>query len=168
MNQTQFEKRRIFMKRSLFGLLAVAAIFSGAGCSLRHVAVPGADIPFAKADYTILANVNAEECGTYIFGIDWAHLFSNEAASITAGQGGNPLAAILGALMGSNSAEASRALYMALDKIPEATHLLTPRVHTTATGLVFGMWPIFGSRCAIVDARGVRIGERPIPAAQIQ
>ncbi|MDF1562514.1 MAG: hypothetical protein P1V51_05700 [Deltaproteobacteria bacterium] len=156
------------MKRILIALLAVSTLTLAAGCSRRHVGIPGAAIPFAKADYTVLANVNAEECGTYIFGIDWAHLFSNEAASITAGQSSSPFA-IIGALLGGGmSAEGSRALYMALDKIPEATHLLSPRVHTSANGLLFGSMPIFGTRCSIVDARGVRIGEKPIPASQLQ
>jgi len=156
------------MKRFLLTALALTTLTVTSGCSLRHVGVPGAAIPFAKADYTILANVNAEECGTYIFGIDWAHLFSNESASITGAQGGGPLAILSSLIGGGFSAEASRALYMALDKIPEATHLLSPRVHTTANGLVFGMHPIFGTRCSIVDARGVLISEKPIPAAQIQ
>jgi len=155
------------MQRILLALLAVSVLTVASGCSRRHVGIPGAAIPFAKADYTILANVNAEECGTYIFGIDWAHLFSNESAGITASASGG-IAGILGSLMGGMSAEGARALYMALDKIPEATHLLSPRVHTSANGLLFFSTPIFGTRCSIVDARGVRISEKPIPAAQIQ
>lgn len=149
------------MKRILLALFIVSTFATVSGCARRHVGIPGAAIPFAKANYTVLANVNAEECGTYIFGIDWAHLFSNEAAGITGGS-------ILGSLFGGMSAEGSRALYMALDKIPEATHLLSPRVHTSANGLLMGTWPIFGTRCSIVDARGVRIGDKPIPAKQLQ
>ncbi len=156
------------MKRTCTGLcLSLALVFS-TGCNLRHLAVPGAPIPFAKANYVVMPNTNAEECGTYIFGIDWAHLFANESASISTAQassGGSILGALLGNGMGP---EASRALYMALDKIPEATHLLSPRVHTTTTGLVILGHPIFGTRCSIVDARGVIIGKTPIPAAQVQ
>ncbi|RMG17843.1 MAG: hypothetical protein D6729_08005 [Deltaproteobacteria bacterium] len=147
-------------------LLALPLLFGLSACSLKHTTVPGAPIPFASADYTVLGNTNAEECGTYILGIDFAHLFSNQAATISGATSGDPLSAILGLIFGPRSPEASRALYMALEKIPEATHLLAPRIHETVSGIPLGPWVLFGQRCAVVDARGVVIGEKPVPNAQ--
>lgn len=146
------------MKLFLSSVLAAGVLLAASGCDLKRAAIPGADIPFAKADFTVLGNTNAEACGSYIFGI--SALFSNERASIN----------LPGLFSGSGvgSPEAASALYMALEKIPEATHLLSPRVHTVISGFApFGL-PFFGSRCAVVDARGVVIGKKPIPAAQLQ
>ena len=152
------------MKLFLSSVLAAGVLLAASGCDLKRAAIPGADIPFAKADFTVLGNTNAEACGTYIFGINWAELLQNDRASISAGSGGL-LALLFG---GVGSPEAAGALYMALEKIPEATHLLSPRVHTVTTGFApFGL-PFFASRCAVVDARGVVIGKKPIPAAQLQ
>ena len=39
--------------------------------------------------------------------------------------------------------------------------LLAHRAHTTSTGVVFFGQPIFGQRCSAVEARGVKIGEKP-------
>ncbi len=153
------------MKRLSTLLLALGAAFGLSACSLKHATVPGAPIPFASADYTVLGNTNAEECGTYILGIDFSHLFSNQSATITGGTSTDPISAILGLLLGPTSPEASRALYMALEKIPEATHLLAPRVHETVSGIPLGPFVLFGQRCATVDARGVVIGEKPVPNA---
>ena len=53
----------------------------------------------------------------------------------------------------------------------EATHLLASRVHTTGSGLLwFSTLPFFGQRCATVEARGVRIGEKPLapPAVPLE
>ena len=146
------------MKRVVLAIAAAAAL---GGCTLKTHGVRGANFEFAKADYTVLGKTNHEECGTYILGIDWGHLFSNQKASITGGSGGG-IGAILGALLGGpGSPEESRALYHALDKMPEATHLMPNRAHTTVSGVVlFGM-PIFGERCSAVEAHGVKIGDKP-------
>lgn len=146
------------MKR-LLTLAAFVAIL--AGCSARTAQIPGAHPEFAKIDYRVLGNTNAESCGTYIFGIDWGHLFDDQAG-FTSGGG------VLGSLFGGMHAEAARAIYMALEKIPEATHLLSPRVHTSSTGLLFGTYPLFGERCSYINSRGVVVGSGPIPAAQLQ
>lgn len=132
-----------------------------AGCSFKNHSIPGAAPEFAKADYTVLGKTNHEECGTYILGIDWGHLLSNQSGGRMAPESSaGGIAAILGSLMGG-SREESRAMYHALDKMPEATHLLAHRTHTTSTGLVIAGTPFFGQRCAAVEARGVKIGDKP-------
>ncbi|MCB9758866.1 MAG: hypothetical protein H6739_03425 [Alphaproteobacteria bacterium] len=152
------------MKRFALAALALG-IFTG--CSMKGSTIPGAPIPFAKADYTVLGATNAEECGSYLFGINFAALFKNEGAMITPGTMTLDGTAGMGAAainMGVMTAEGSKALYMALEKMPEATHLLAPRVHIEANGVTLGpshAIVIFGKRCATVEARGVKIGDKP-------
>lgn len=119
-----------------------------AGCTLKYHTIPEARPEFAKADYRVLGKTNHEECGTYVLALDFGHMFSNQRGTRL---GSGPF----------GSAEQRRALYHALDKMPEATHLLAHRTHTTSTGLVLAGRPIFGQRCAAVEARGVKIGEKP-------
>lgn len=142
------------MKR--FALALPLAVL--AGCTMKYHTVPEAAPEFAKADYRVLGKTNHEECGTYILGIDFGHLFNNQRGTRLSA---SPIGMI--PLIGSmgGSPEEARALYHALDKMPEATHLLAHRTHTTSTGLVLFGSPIFGQRCAAVEARGVKIGEKP-------
>jgi hypothetical protein len=128
-----------------------------AGCTYKYHTVPEAAPEFAKADYRVLGKTNHEECGTYILAIDFGHLFANQRGTRLSN---SPIAGIP-FIGGGGSPEEARALYHALDKMPEATHLLAHRTHTTSTGLVFFGTPIFGQRCAAVEARGVKIGEKP-------
>jgi hypothetical protein len=142
------------MRRVILALAAGALV---AGCTMKKHGVPGANPEFAKADYTVLGKTNHEECGTYILGIDWGHLFANQKAAVSGGGGG-----LLDLLpFGGMGPEESRAMYHALDKMPEATHLMAHRSHTTASGVLLGMFPIFGERCSSVEARGVKIGDKP-------
>jgi hypothetical protein len=137
-----------------------------AGCNLKSHTVPGAPIPLASADWDLMGATSAEACGTYILGIDWGHLFSNRRGSVGVG-GGDPFSALVGLLPIGKNREVSRALYDAMEKMPEATNLYAPKVHTTATGLVipFIGVPLFGERCAQVEARGVKLGDGPVPNA---
>ena len=145
-------------------LIPVALLL--AGCNLKYHAVPGAPLPFASVDYTVMGATSAEACGTYILGIDFGHLFADQEGSASAAGGDDPLAAIVGLIAGGGSPESARALYDALEKMPDATNLYAPKVHTTVTGFApFGM-PIFGKRCAAVEARGVKLGTGPVPNAQ--
>lgn len=137
------------------GILALTA------CSLKGQTVPGFNPRFASADYQVLARTNHEECGTYVF-IDWGHLFKNERASITSD---SPLGALAG-LLPLGVPETNRALYHALERIPEATHLMQPRVHTSWDGIALAPFLMFGTRCSTVEAHGVRIGDRPVPNAE--
>ena len=143
------------MKRLSFIVLVLSVLVLASGCALKSATIPSADIPFAEADYTVLGNTNAEACGNYVFGIDFVHLFSDRSTTI----GGTP--GLLGLLTTGLTREGARALYDALEKIPEATHLVAPRVHTNSVGFGIGPVLLFGRRCAIVDARGVVIGDEP-------
>jgi hypothetical protein len=141
----------------------IAALTAGivvlTACNLKAQTIPSFNPDFASSDYQILARTNHEECGTYVF-VDWAHLFKNEGASSTGGSVTDMIPFLGG------PPEARRALYHALERIPEATHLLEPRVHTTWEGIALAPFLMFGTRCATVEAHGVRIGDRPVPNAE--
>lgn len=143
------------MKKVLFTALAVIGL---SGCAMKGSRIPAANIMFAKADYTVMGETTEEACGTYIIGIDFAHLFKNE--------GNAPPMSIMGLIMNGVPAggkEESRALYHAMAKIPEATHLLDIRTEAEFNGVGLLAFPLFGQRCARVHARGVKIGSRPNP-----
>lgn len=150
------------MKKLAF-LLPLALL---GACNYKSHTIPGAAIPMASANWSLMGATSAEACGTYILGIDFGHLFTNRGGSASAA-GGDPLSAILGMLPIGTTPEASRALYDAMEKMPEATNLYAPKVHTTVTGLVipFVRQPLFGERCAQVEARGVKLGDGPVPNA---
>jgi hypothetical protein len=59
-------------------LLLSASVLLLAGCNFKFHAVPGAPLPFASVDYTVMGATSAEACGTYIFGIDFGHLFVDQ------------------------------------------------------------------------------------------
>jgi len=142
------------MKRlALIALVAVAS-----GCTMKYNSIPEAAPEFAKADYRVLGKTNHEECGSYIFGIDFGHLFSNQRGTRLSASA-LPQLPFIGGL----APEEARAIYHALDKMPEATHLLAHRTSTVSTGLVFFGSPFFGRRCSAVEARGVVIGDKPLP-----
>ena len=146
-------------------LLALAAMATLAGCNLKSHTFPGAPLPFASVDYDVLGATSAEACGTYIFGIDFGHLFTDNQGSSGGGGGGDALSMIIGMVIGGSSPEAGRALYDAMEKMPEATNLYAPKVHETVTGISPYGIPIFGQRCAEVEARGVKLGKGPVPNA---
>jgi hypothetical protein len=137
-----------------------------AGCNLRYHTFPDAPLRFASVNYTVLGPTSAEACGTYIFGIDWGHLFVDQEGGASGGAA-DPISAVIGIITGGSlTPEASRALYDALDKMPEATNLYAPKVQTTVTGIApFGM-PLFSQRCSSIEARGVKLGTGPVPNAQ--
>ena len=151
------------MKKILLALTLVAA----AGCNFKDHYVPDSGLVLAHADYTVMGATSAEACGTYIFGIDFGHLFTDSQGASRAAAGGDPLSAVLGMLpFGGGVPEEGRAMYDALEKMPEATHLLANKAHVTTTGFAPFHMPIFGKRCAAVEARGVKIGKGPVPNAQ--
>jgi hypothetical protein len=147
-------------------LLAFAAMATLGGCNLKYHTFPAAPLRFASVDYDVLGATSAEACGTYIFGIDFGHLFTDNQGSASGGGGGDPISMIIGMLpIGGPSAEEGRAMYDALEKMPEATNLYAPKVHTTVTGISPFGTPIFGQRCVEVEARGVKLGKGPVPNA---
>jgi hypothetical protein len=138
------------MKATMRPLLAIAiAMFSLSGCAFKGASIPGAKIPFASADYKVMGRTTAESCGAYVFMLDFAHLMASKSATTGFGQ----------------SAEVSRALYKALNKMPDATHLLDIRTESAFTGIGTTNLPFFGERCATVHARGVKIKAGPVPNA---
>ncbi|MBM4369503.1 MAG: hypothetical protein FJ102_25040 [Deltaproteobacteria bacterium] len=158
--------------------IAAAAFAVLAGCSYKNHNAPGfgpSGSRFASADYSVLGETSAEACGTYVFGIDFGHLFVDKAGQASVAGGGEGALAILGLpsaalgaiLGGGGNPEEQRALYEALDKMPEATHLAARRTHVTTDGLTLGKFgtPIFGKRCATIVAHGVKMGKGPVPNA---
>lgn len=137
-----------------------------AGCNLRYHTFPDAPLRFASVNYTVLGPTTAEACGTYILGIDFGHLFVDQEGGAS-GASADPISAVIGLVTGgSMTPEASRAMYDALDKMPEATNLYAPKVQTTVTGVApFGM-PLFAQRCSSIEARGVKLGTGPVPNAE--
>ena len=110
-----------------------------------------------------MGETSAKACGSYAFGIDFGHLFKDEMGSAAAA---DPISAVMGMvpLLGG-APEVNRALYEALENMPEATNLYAPRSYVVTSGLApFGV-PIFGKRCAEVKAHGVKLGKGPVPNA---
>ena len=145
--------------------VALVAAMLLPGCAIKTRAIPEAPVPFASINYTVLGATSAESCGNYILGIDFGHLFSTQAGHTSAAASANPLSAIVGLLPIGGGPEESRALYDALEKMPEATHLLSPRSSSEAHGLLLFGFPFFGERCATVEAHGVKVGTGPVPNA---
>jgi hypothetical protein len=145
-------------------LLVAVASFGLSGCAFKSAAIPGANIPFASADYKVMGKTTAESCGAYVFMLDFAHLLASKDGGVSAGSS-DPLSALLGALPIGGSPETSRALYKALNKMPEATHLLDIRTEGSFTGIGTMGLPLFGERCSTVHARGVKIKNAPVPNA---
>lgn len=83
--------------------LFVLAVLALGGCNLKSHSIPGAPLPFASVNYTVMGATSAEACGTYIFGIDFGHLFVDQQGSSGGGGGGDPLSMILGMLGGGGS-----------------------------------------------------------------
>jgi hypothetical protein len=147
-----------------FAFIAAALLLGG--CSYKSHSAPGFGARWASVDYTVLGETSAEACGTYVFGIDFGHLFTDKAGGVSGGGGGDLLSAILGGR--PCISEEARALYEALDKMPEATNLAAYRSHVTNDGLTAGKFgpPIFGRRCATIVAHGVKMGKGPVPNAE--
>jgi len=143
--------------------LILLSLLAAAGCTKKNHSVPaGMTQPLAKNDFTVLGKTNHEECGTYIFAIDWGHLFANQRYKGSPQASDDFLRTLTNLLSApSYNADESRALYHAADKMPEATHLLAARAHSTSSGILLGGYPIFGQRCGSVVARGVIAGTRP-------
>jgi hypothetical protein len=150
--------------RTLLATLAVAAL-SISGCSYKGASIPNAGLPMASANYEIMGKTKASDCGTYVFGIDIPHLLSSNNAAVSASAAGSPVAALISAVTGGGGAEESRALYIALEKIPKATHLVDVRIENDVTGIAPFHTPFFAKRCATVHARGVKLGSGPVPNA---
>ena len=123
-----------------------------AGCATRVHRIPAFEPELTDAQHVVLPAVEAEDCGLYVFFIDWAHVFSNQRTRIT----GTPHIPFVGPRL---LPEESRGLYFALEQAPEATHLIGHRAHLQTQGVAILGRPLFGERCAAVVARPARVGE---------
>jgi len=135
---------------------AAAMALGTVGCAHTNATIPDAGIPFARASYKLAGQTSEEECGTYILGINFGSIFATETGTRTAGGGGGILGLLGG---GGGTLEEQEALYKALEKVPEATHLLEPRVKNSFTGIGYISLPIFGKRCATVKSHAVTMGD---------
>lgn len=67
----------------LFSLVAIFAIsFSGCNYTMKSMKSPNNYVEFQKEDFTFSEQLTGEGVQTRILGIDWAHLFKSETASI--------------------------------------------------------------------------------------
>jgi hypothetical protein len=141
---------RITILALLVGLFAMV----GTGCSFNHANVPNAPIEFAASDYELGDKVSQETCNTYILGINFAGLFGSDTATVP-----SPASALPIPLPGSGAApEVTEAMYMAVQKMPNATHVVQPRTHVSMSGLTLGSaFPIFGKRCGKVEAHSATV-----------
>ena len=144
------------MKTKMLALALAPALLLASGCSFLHSTAPDAAIPFARADYKLKGQTAAKECGTYIFGINWGALFSDETAS-TRGLGGGFFGALFGG--GAGTREEQAAFWDALKKMPGATHVMKSQVRNTFSGFGTVGFPLFGKRCAEVVAHAVHMGQ---------
>jgi len=139
--------------KSITTCACFVAIAFSSGCNFKNNAIPGADIPFAKADYTLGGKVSDEACGTYIFRIDWARLFKKNTGDRKTASAGFGLPFI-----GGETQEVQRALYQSLEKMPDATHLTEIRTENSFKGAGSIRAPWFGKRCAKVTSQAVQMG----------
>lgn len=108
------------MKKIVLALCIVFLNF----CSLNQKSIRVAELPHVPVDYEVLGDTSAEEKRESVFGIDWAHLFSDQQAQ-TDSAGLNPPFPGMGPTL--EMAAKNGALYKGLQKIPEADKLVEPR-----------------------------------------
>ncbi|HCH67006.1 MAG: hypothetical protein CL927_19220 [Deltaproteobacteria bacterium] len=148
------------MKRILL-VLAMLSVGSGCKYSARtNNTVSANGLQLAEADYEVLDWVDAKACATYIFFLRIPEKDEDE-------KGGKREGIIsAGSILGGGGApdpDSADALYGALVKMPEATHLINPRYTVQSSGFLAGLLgrPMFGRRCAKVRARGLSLGAGP-------
>jgi hypothetical protein len=146
--------RTAYLKPFTIALWLALSAVTTSGCSFNRATVPGANIPFARADYKLAGATAERVCALYIVGLNFPSLFSDQTAS--SGGGAGLLAALLG---GGGTREEKAALFNALAKMPGATHLLKAQVRNTFSGFGNVSWPLFGQRCAEVKAHAVHMGQ---------
>jgi len=130
------------IQNTLFVALSTIAI---SGCSVKSAYTPAAPVAFADANYSLAGKVSEEVCNAYIFGLDFSGLLQKTEANVPGGSVFGP------------AKEISEAMYAATKKIGDATHIVTPRTHVKASGLVFGPVVLFGQRCGNVEGHAATI-----------
>lgn len=113
--------------KKFFVLAILAVCLSATSCSsyYRSMKEPNAYIELKAADYTLSEPVTAEVKVTYIFGIDFAHLFVTKAAN----------AGVFGTLLGNSTQ--SMAIYEVLEANPGWDFIMYPQFKTESHGIPF-------------------------------
>ena len=141
------------MKRMAIFFAASCLILTS--CSFKHARMDAADLPLAPADYEVLGWVTETACADYILGI-----FRTPQDGPKNVMGFlSPGSIIGGAIPDQDSADA---MYKAMLRYPDATHLLAPRFRIEAKGVVFAGVVIFGERCSEVRVRAVSVKNGPL------
>lgn len=121
------------------------------GCATRVHHVPELRPEWAEAPWEVEGRIRTESCSIYLLFVDWTHLFGDERARIDGRSHPRPPWSPV-------VPEERRALYAAMQRLPDATHVLAPRSHVETVGVSVLGRPLFGERCAAVDVTGVRLG----------
>ncbi len=116
------------MKKSVLILAVFAFVSFMIGCTsmskdTRIIAAQG--IRLVPMDYDVIGDTAAEETRTYVFGIDFDHIF-NEQMAASVDEETNK--GILFALLAPPEDKVKRgAMFKALEKVPQADRILEPR-----------------------------------------
>ncbi|MCA9492026.1 MAG: hypothetical protein KC621_18965 [Myxococcales bacterium] len=119
-------------------------------CATRVHHVPELKPAWSEGPWEVEGRVRTESCAIYILAVDWPHLFADESARVDGAVLRPPWSRVV--------PEERRALYDAMQRLPDATHILAPRSHVETVGVSILGRPLFGERCAAVDVTGVRFG----------
>ncbi len=126
------------MKKSVLILAAFAFLSFMIGCTsmskdTRIIAAQG--LRLVPMDYDVIGDTAAEETRTYILGIDFAHIFSDEmAASVEE----DTNIGFIYTLMAPPEDKVKRgAMYKALEKVPQADRILEPRWTVEVNDMLF-------------------------------
>lgn len=113
------------MKNFLTAIILIisAAIFNGCTSMSNDIKViPTQGLKLVPIDFTVIGDTTAEETRTAVFGVDWEHLFYDEAArNIT------DLAIPAPFFISLEYKAKQGALYKALQKVQQADRIIEPR-----------------------------------------
>ena len=125
------------MKKLLFALLAAVCLMA-TSCSTyyRSMKEPNVLVKLTPADYTLSEPVTAEVSVTYIFGIDFEHLFNDKSAHT----------GILGSVL--NTHAQSIAIYEVLEANPGYDFVMYPQFKSESHGI-----PLFEKETVTVTCR---------------
>ncbi|MCB9686916.1 MAG: hypothetical protein H6735_17890 [Alphaproteobacteria bacterium] len=138
-------------------LRALPLLVLGA-CATRVHHVPELKAAWSEGPWVVEGRVRTESCAIYILAVDWPHLFADQRARVDGAALRPPWSRVV--------PEERRALYDAMQRLPDATHVLAPRGHVETVGVSILGRPLFGERCAAVDVTGVRLGASAAPSAE--
>jgi hypothetical protein len=123
------------MKKAILiiALATAALVLVGCGTTMNTMgAVRPYGIDLVKLDYKVLGDTTAEATRTAVFGIDWAHLMSDEIAPVDSGSQSISIYGIginlaVPTTMDVVAGAKGEANLEAIKKVPNADRLLDPR-----------------------------------------